>query len=447
MLKYFLMKIIATLTICCGFLFCQGQPNAKENLPEIGKPLPDFFFKSLIYFTKNQASLLDFRDKWLVLDFWSTGCVSCVESFPKINKIQIEFKDRLQFLMIGWDDKYIRPTYEKLRQRYDLKLALAYDTLLFKRFGIYSVPRIIIVDRNGIVRAITSSSEITEENMEALISGKQIEFAKINGSGDFDHIDFGKPILTNGNGEADTDFLYRSLLSRWKPSISIQMQDFSEAFNWSNYLKTGIQETGLDLNFLYRIAFSGYYYFTPYDTAVYGRFWPSPVLETRDSSAFVSVFHGTTVKNIYCYSLIVPPEKATNKNLQELMQKDLKNYFGFEVSLENRKMPYWRLTASDSAKIKLLTKGGAPDYPTSKGSSGFILKNMPIRFLIGIILNHHAKISPILDETGLEGNIDITIDALVTNFDELLKSLKKNGLDLIRSEKIMKVIVIRDKKE
>ena len=49
-----------------------------------------------------------------------------------------------------------------------------------------------------------------------------------------------------------------------------------------------------------------------------------------------------------------------------------------------------------------------------------------------------------MDETGIIENIDIELDAILTDFEALKKELEKHGLLLEQKTKAMKVIVIKD---
>ena len=56
-------------------------------------------------------------------------------------------------------------------------------------------------------------------------------------------------------------------------------------------------------------------------------------------------------------------------------------------------------------------------------------------------------IAPFIDETGLTQQFDFIITEQVKNFDEFKKYLQTLGLDLVKGEKEMKVVVIRDPKK
>ncbi|MEJ0082013.1 MAG: DUF3738 domain-containing protein [Puia sp.] len=177
---------------------------------------------------------------------------------------------------------------------------------------------------------------------------------------------------------------------------------------------------------------------------MYGKFWQDPKLEIKDSSIFD--FDGFFGKNMFCYSLIVPTEKATDEFLGRIMKQDLRNYFGFEVVLKKKKMPYWRVVASNSAKIKMRTKGAAPniEHNVEHSDTRILIVNQSLNVLIQRIAGLNFYEPPFLDETGINGNIDIQMDGDLENFSVLKKELHKNGIDLKKGEKLMTVMTIKD---
>jgi hypothetical protein len=112
------------------------------------------------------------------------------------------------------------------------------------------------------------------------------------------------------------------------------------------------------------------------------------------------------------------------------------------VFIQTRILPCWKLVATKTARERLSTKGELQQY--NGDHAGFTLTNAPVKRLLKIIWGYHQLEPPFIDETGITGNIDITMDALMTNLDDIRNCLQKNGLSLVRSTMKMKVIVIRD---
>jgi len=428
------------------FVFIQlkliGQPyNGLADL-QIGKPGPDIILKNIEHFKSSQKSLRDFRGKWLILDFWSSGCASCVASFPGLNQMQKTYADKVQIILLGRDDKWIRPMYEKFRVRQNLELPIIFDTILFKYFDVFKVPYTIILDEKGICRAITSA--LTENNLTDLMDGKNPVLFKAMTKKQEDStekdFDFDKPLLIGGNAGGDYDFSYRSVLFPWKSGItSIDME-------FGDHVGNMMQFTGVPLFKLYAFAYGDTVTNIPipYRRNSYETWYGHPKLELKDSSEFE--YDYKLEKNIFCYSETVPPLKASNKFLQESMQRDLQTYFGYDVKIEDRMVACWNLVVTDIAAAKLKTKGAKTEIISDDrdGQAGKKFVNVPVSYIIYDIWYYHQTDLPFFDATGIVGNIDLNLDSIMTDLNAIKEALNKSGLDLVKSEKKMKVIVIRD---
>lgn len=419
-----------------------AQAIDSAEYPKIGKPMIDFNLRDIHYYKKITASLEDFKGKWLVLDFFSVGCLSCFESFPKVNQLMKDFESEIEFMVIGYDNKLIRPSYEKARQRLSLQLPIAYDSggILFKKFGVSSVPHIIVIDKDGIVRAITF--KIERENLRNLLDGKNPRFEqKLNTQQEQQQMlpyDRKKPLLINGNGGSDTTFLFRSVLAKYN-GVKMNNPEFVSM----KYFGNQVQLVGISISDLYYYAYGDTVFSFPDPRgSSYGKYWNKPLLEVSDPSEF----HSGSSDNRYNYSLIVAPERASTQYLQRIMRNDLQNYFGYNVNVESRMMPCWKLIATEEAKNNLKSPNNHSNsqFPQNGGIS---FRDRPVSFLISQIWLYQQFEPPFIDETGIIGNINVDIDALLTDLTDLRKGLRQMGFDLIKGEKEMKVVVISDKKD
>ena len=441
--------LIANFTFCCvGLLHATND----TLYPEIGKPCTDFILKNVDYYNKKEVTFADFKGKWLVLDFWSKTCISCIQSFPEVNAMQKEFGDRVQFMLVGIQDpkRQIKTMYERFQSRLNLKLPCAFDSSLSNYWGIINTPHIIIIDDKGIVQARTF--KLKRADIETFLKGGHPDLSVIpfvaqrKNAPDIGEqripFDDRKPYMVNGNGaKSETEFLFRSVLTKWDQATQyslnppiIDMHSIDPS-----YPKGMVQATGASLSQLYLGAYFGAFYWSFVDTSFYGKFSRDVILELADSSLFLPSMNG---KNMFCYSLIMPAEKASRENLQKAMQRDLETYFGFNVSIEKRKVFCWRLVAEDGALTKLATKGGEQKIEEILPRVSYKFLNVPMRRFLQY-LNQFSQDKIFVDDTGTRQNIDITTTECL-DLNSMRAFLPKYGLKLVPGEKEMKVLVIRD---
>lgn len=432
------MKRISTLIIAISvFTLTKAQPKTQADSFVIGKPCPAIILNNIKFYTKKAVKVSDFKGQWLILDFWSKYCSSCIASFPATNRLQKQFAGKVQFMLVGYEDReqQMKPLFTRLSSRLGLNLPCSFDSLLCQRFNIYSFPQIIAVDPQGIVRAWVS--EIDSNAIVDLLSGKGVELSKPKRV----PFDYDQPLLVNGNGGPDTAFQYRSMLAVYQHNLAIV--DPSNLVG--QFAKTGrVQMSGYPLTYLYNFAFfgTGEPSVRP-GAANYGDYYNFPILEVNDSSLFK--YSSKTNANLFAYSLIMPPAKSSREKLMSVMQKDLENYFDFEAKVETRDLPYWALiTISPDAKEKLKPKG-THTYWEGSTYDKFTLHSIAIEnFMANFPSNWGSRV--FLNETGVTGKIDISMDCLMSDFDDVKRELRKHGLDLVPKTKPMKVVVIRDAK-
>lgn len=423
-----------------------------QPYPEIGKPMPDFTLTNIEYYPKKQATLKDFKGKWLLLDFWNEACGACVASFPRSNEMQKKFRDKLQIMLIGIPkpNNIIRKLYATYREHEDLVLPCAFDGMLNRKFQINdALPYIILVDDKGIVRTITS--RVHSEDMEAFFAGQDPKLDRVyrrNEEAPKDKkfpFDIRKPFLIAGNGGYDTSFLFRSILSIWNPTS--QQQYLSGGVTDDDAKNGSFQVMAAPLEMLYSYAYFGLGWLPggdARDTLNYGKVYPHLVLEIKDSSAFRYSYKNGIAKNWFNYSLIIPPNKdGTTESLRKAMQRDLQNYFGFEARIETRDCPCWKLVALPDAEVKLKSQGGVRSI-TGTPRSGFEAKNYAFKEISKAIIYNLDGVF-LFDETGININVDIKLEYVQNHLDDLNKALQVYGLDLVETTRPMKVLVIRDK--
>lgn len=119
------------------------------------------------------TSLDDFKGKVVMLDFWGTKCVPCLQSFPEIAEMQKYFEGKdvvilgvtsLQGYFIDTPNKRtiqcrndkekemsLFPAYMK-GMGINWTIAISQEDVMNTDYGALAIPHVVIIDKNGIVR-------------------------------------------------------------------------------------------------------------------------------------------------------------------------------------------------------------------------------------------------------------------------------------------------------
>lgn len=408
-----------------------GQQFRKSLI--IGDKVDDLPLPNVEYASFKNAKISDFLGKWLILDFWSTGCVSCINSFPKINRIKNSVHGKYQILLVGKEHHSIRTTYEKYREKYGLELSVMYDTLLFKYFEVRAVPRMVIIDTAGKLYAIGSTLDLTEEKLQQLITSQKPSFNELLEQKPLPQ----KTILNEG-------VVRLSSLEKYTRKQIPYVPYFFQPYIWSNFNKNGIEFYGATLLSLYQIAYFGKEPSDPFDSLRYGRIWPGVVLKNIDKSEVE--YDGKSDKILFNYKLLVGDTNISSETLQLMMQRDLKNVFPYNPTVQYRKMPCYYMKISKKMAKQFKTKGGPElNMNMEESSIGIYLQNCTIRDLLEWIYIYHPLSPPIIDVTNIQFPIDIKIDAIMSDFNDIKKALSSQGIKLVKGQKKMHTLVLNRK--
>ncbi len=438
-------------------IFCQysfAQATSTKDAPEIGKAVPAFELTNMGNFSKPKMASRSFKGRFLIIDFWNKNCISCVQSFPKLNKLHKQYKEKLDLILVGTDEKGIQEMFNNFREKQNLEFPYAFNMSMYKTYVTGGAPHIVWIDDKGLIQAISSGGDLNEANIQSFLQGKKFDFHDLSHGAIAKQeaaYDLSKPFLVNGNGsdEYNSKFRYRSLISEYIPGTPFK--SWPDYNLWRQRYSTGtpdgkrrIFEVCSDLKELYTVAYTGWVQWgfgdKPYlDT--YGGI----VLNLTDSSMFET--DKVNSSGIYWYSLIMPSERVTPAYVMKSMQNDLERYFGFRAVMETRKFPALKITAIDKAKA-LITKGGKTE---KKGDhSMYSGTNVPLSDFFNSALSYHANfwenknIPVIIDETGFTENVDINVKMNDGDWNDVQRVLKELGFELVPAEKELKVLVISD---
>ena len=131
-----------------------GLPRFQTALKDF-KPLDPPQAAPAITFTDDQArnlSLADFRGKVVLLNFWATWCIPCVEEMPSLDSLQGKLGgDNFVVVAISTDRQglpIVEPFFDKLGI-HNLGTYLDPSHTAQRAFGIRGIPTTMVIDREG----------------------------------------------------------------------------------------------------------------------------------------------------------------------------------------------------------------------------------------------------------------------------------------------------------
>lgn len=162
------------------FTLCSTSCLAQSELDLVGKMVPEHQFQRVKNLRKEhgveKVSIDELRGKWLLLYFWTRSCTPCINSFPKLAKIQKKFKPEVQVLLVGINDMYNRQTegfFEGVKAVQGIDLAIAYDTSLVRKLQIIYASTVVNVDPNGMIESVSTGKELSVRNIRRMLRRKK----------------------------------------------------------------------------------------------------------------------------------------------------------------------------------------------------------------------------------------------------------------------------------
>jgi thiol-disulfide isomerase/thioredoxin len=379
-----------------------------------------------------------------VLAFWGPWCTSCIKEFPAIDRLQKEFGDSMQIIMVNRDTKQRTEIFFKNRPQISIPFVpfITSDTVLSKFFEHTGVPYHVWIDSKGIIKHVSESYHLTEKNIRHFLLYNDLR------------IPDSKVYLERENlfdESLKSSIQYYSYISRCINENGLKLKGPT---------KNELSITSFDCSSiidLYQLAFGGKskkeYFNRPGRTILFGN--NSEIyLRPKNYDELQYWFEN----NSYYYQLVLPAYCKMNK--YDIMKEDLNRFFGFKARIEKREMSCLTLVRIGSlTKIKT-KKSNIIDtfFPFTVSYTDSV--KTPIRFYhnkpwadfskrLSLFIENTLGI-PFYEENIFNGNIDVEMNGDILDnlsIEGLRKELRKYNLDLIKKQFIVDVLVIKDKNQ
>ncbi|ACU57757.1 TlpA family protein disulfide reductase [Chitinophaga pinensis] len=180
------------LLFFCIAASLQGYSGIGPTQPPIDTlldiPAPRF---SMLDTNGKTVSLSDFKNKVLVVYFWSTWCYYCHKDFPMINKVVKQYANDTTVAFLFVDTREKSDQYKELVQKdmvknnynfhvvFDEKGKDSLQNKYYTQFGTIGIPTRFVIDRNMVIRHkfVGYDPDVNEEQAAAAFS-RSIEDTK-----------------------------------------------------------------------------------------------------------------------------------------------------------------------------------------------------------------------------------------------------------------------------
>lgn len=403
----------------------QGQ---KVHALSIGDTVPDLPFHHIVNASFSSARLSSFKDKVIILDFFSTSCGSCIQALPHLDSLQQQLKNKVQILVISDEPAgTIRFFLQHNPIARNNKLPFVSGDLQLKNWFPHRLIPHEVWLKNGKVKAITLAEAVTENNLQAIYAGKPIHayFKR-------DLLDFNTSLslLSQMTNRDTTLFMQQSLLTRHYDGLGT---------------RRGISHNGHTK----RIYFINWNMLNLFQYA--WRFGANRiVLEVKDPSLILDKLTDPPAwrkHNQYCYEATVP-DSLPDSAVRDLLKTTLNTVLPVMGSFEKRQLNCFVLTYS-ATNGKLPAANGPTRFRVSQvGDSLLFLHHSMDAFTASCnAASNPAPGKPIiLNETDIPYPVDIRIPSnALKDITQLQEALSPYGLQLLPASRKLTVFVLRDR--
>lgn len=176
------------ITVLLKRNFNKAENHIRQPLT-VGDAMPPFLLSNIINHNQKQIDLSQLAHKLVILDFWATWCTSCLKGFQKLDSLQQIFPLQLQPIMVNTtlstgDNEEKITTYLSRRNSSPqtalrFPVAIEDEPDLKQLFPRLFLPHYVWLYQNKVV-AITSSNELTKQNIQTVLSGKPLNIKTKN---------------------------------------------------------------------------------------------------------------------------------------------------------------------------------------------------------------------------------------------------------------------------
>jgi thiol-disulfide isomerase/thioredoxin len=386
-------------------ILCPCLNNAQPLL--VGDRVPPLVMQYIASKTKDPRYAGP-NPPFIILDFFATWCGSCIAALPHFDSLQRRMKDSVSVVVVCEQPSSEISQFITANGRAK-NIALPFitcDSLLTSRFPHRLLPHEVWIYK-GRVMAISLPEEVTPANIRKLIATGSVDLKEKR-----DILDFDRNVSLYAYRSEAAPVYYSLLTGRLQGAGALRGTATVDNMRRLYFFNTPLPS-------LFQFA-SG----MPFNRFVYG-LGDTAVAEYP----------------VHCYEQL-SPVGIDDKTVRQWMLEDLNRQSALSGSKQMRTMSCYVIRCLPGG-CKAQTKGGTKKVSTDSLAGTRRFTNVPLTRI-----TEYFSRSIILDETGIAGNLDLTLPfAALKNIDQLNQSLLPYGMTIEKQQRELEVFVITDKKQ
>lgn len=421
-------KLMATLLLLT-VITASAQKKIREL--SIGDRCPALVLPSVLNNSGKPLTLSSLKGKIVILDFMRVNCSGCIAALPKMEKLQQQFKNKLQFIVVTIDSKQLwQALMQKNRMVRDNKLPVVVsDKLLSAYFTYQSIPHEVWLDESGVVRAITSSEYLTASNIQSMLDKIPLNWPVKKDIGNYT---FDLPMLSLNESEQFNGPMYYTTFTGYRPGTNPAFKIRKDTAN-NTSIFTIINQS---IPSLYQTVLKG----TPLAALGGNRFMVE--VSAEDSIDLFWAKRKTfgdawSAKNKFCLEAILPVNIPASER-SKLLVSYLNTVTPYYGAVEKRKMSCFiiiKKTGSRSTQDKRLL--------VDSSAESIVFSNLNE---LAYDWNISASSPLLLNEAGNENIAALKFNRKArSDMEEMKKCLNNYELDIVKEEREVEVFVLSKK--
>lgn len=446
-------------------LFLFILPTFAQGL-KVGQPMPEIKFTKLINTEQQELSLSSLKGKNVILYTWAVYCAPCIEKFPMLNKLRDENRDNLEIILLSGDEYNRVVRIFDNQQSIGKNITLTQAVLSKEDWKLLALSKedgfggSIWIDQEGVYQG---AAEIDDENVAHFIHYGKPKALKF-----YNYAKAVKNFVPVDDTKRQENFTALKTYNNDRPLLfaqegtNIRSGSIFTAYN-PNYpdrrpivvvMKEG-KPIGLRM---VNVPHS-----TTYEKAnivAYDVDEETRVLKSKKSRKSKFSFNNPRMRKamsstrlnrdslLYtkgiCYELILPANVTTDiPTLLTYMRNDLDRYFGFSSTIEYQKcLSLVRTGDNDNQTVSSQSITEQDNYSVTIRNGSIDYLTTAIYYYLKLSKDHSYPY--VFNHTGIEYNVDVELVADMTDLQSIRKALQKFGLDLIETDAIGEVCIIKD---